>query len=272
MLNKNHTVIPVLLPFDYGVKDASLIWNSSDESVLKVADGVIEPVGNGSAIVTVSHKSNPEIQSVITVNVANIVIKSFVDVGSNLVRGSVFFEKDKEIEVIGVNPSSFEKAYNRDFMSYDSETNKLTYIGETGTWDVFYSSTYNYFWVARMNDVAPDCYWIVGEGFASPSEWHNDFLSGGWSTSNMRQMAYMRLLGNGVYQATINMLSPFSFVTYANRAWSGQLYGSTLTAPTGIGLHPANNSDIISLDGFEPGYYRFTFDKPNMTYHFEKVN
>lgn len=69
-LNIKHTVVPVLLPLDYGVKDPSLVWSSSDETIVKVADGEIEPVGTGSAIVTVSLKSNPSVKSEITVIVA----------------------------------------------------------------------------------------------------------------------------------------------------------------------------------------------------------
>jgi uncharacterized protein YjdB len=272
MLNKKYTVTPVRLPLDYGVKDATLVWRSSDESVVKVTDGEIDPVGNGSAVVTVSLNSNPSVYSEIAINVANMVIRNFTDAGSNLVQGNVYLEKDKEIVIMGVDPSTYAAAYNRDFMAYDAATGKLTFIGETGYWDVFYSSKYNYFWVARMSDVAPACHWIIGNGFACPPVWHGDFSDDGWSTGNMRQMAYMRLLGDGKYQATISIDAAFDFVTFANRAWGGQLYDYTLIAPPGIGLHPNNNSDVINVEGFVPGYYRFTYDRPNMTYIFEKVD
>ncbi len=69
-LNNKHTVIPVLLPSDYGVRDPSLVWKSSDESVVKVADGEIEPVGTGSAVVTVSLNSNPSVNAEIAIIVA----------------------------------------------------------------------------------------------------------------------------------------------------------------------------------------------------------
>lgn len=69
-LNNKHTVSPVLLPSDYGVRDPSLVWNSSDESIVKVMDGEIEPVGLGSAVVTVSLKSNPSVNTKIAVIVA----------------------------------------------------------------------------------------------------------------------------------------------------------------------------------------------------------
>jgi uncharacterized protein YjdB len=69
-LNNKHTVVPVLLPTDYGVRDPSLVWTSSDESVVKVTDGEIEPVGTGSAVVTVSLNSNPSVNAEIAIIVA----------------------------------------------------------------------------------------------------------------------------------------------------------------------------------------------------------
>lgn len=69
-LNKKQTVVPVLLPADYGVRDPSLVWTSSDESVVRVTDGEIEPVGTGSAVVTVSLNSNPSVKAEIAIIVA----------------------------------------------------------------------------------------------------------------------------------------------------------------------------------------------------------
>lgn len=66
-LNEMHTVIPVLLPSNYDVRDPSLVWKSSDESIVKVTDGEIEPVGIGSAVVTVSLNSNPDVFTEIAV-------------------------------------------------------------------------------------------------------------------------------------------------------------------------------------------------------------
>lgn len=68
--NKKHTVIPVILPLDYGVRDSSLVWKSSDESVVKVTDGEIDPVGLGPAVVTVSLNSDPSIKAEIALIVA----------------------------------------------------------------------------------------------------------------------------------------------------------------------------------------------------------
>ena len=272
MLNKKYKVEPIRMPLDYGVNDDSLVWESSDESIVEVIDGEVNPLGIGTAIVTVSLNSNPEIKSNITINVANIVIDSFVDAGSNLVQSNVFFEYGKEVSIIGVNPSNFEVAYNRDFMSYNSDTGQITFIAETGYWDVFYSTKYNYFWVARMSDVAPECYWIIGEGFSSASVWHNDFATGGTSVTNMRQMAYMRNLGDNKYQATISIGNSFDILTFADRKWGGQLSGFDLIAPEGMELNADNKSNITDSNGFIPGYYRFVFDSNNEIFIIEKVD
>ena len=66
-LNIKETVIPIISPSDYAVRDSSLVWKSSDESIVKVNHGEINPVGVGSAIVTVSLNSNPAIKTEIPI-------------------------------------------------------------------------------------------------------------------------------------------------------------------------------------------------------------
>lgn len=70
-LNTKHTVTPVFRPLDYGVRDASLVWESSDESVVKVTDGELDPVGLGSATITVSLKTDPLISAEMDILVAS---------------------------------------------------------------------------------------------------------------------------------------------------------------------------------------------------------
>lgn len=69
-LNQKHTAEASPLPVNYAVRDSSLVWKSSDESVVKVMDGELEAVGTGTAVVTVSVKSDPTIFSDLTVVVA----------------------------------------------------------------------------------------------------------------------------------------------------------------------------------------------------------
>ena len=69
-LNNKFTVNAIRLPLDYGVKDETLLWTSSDESVVEVTDGELNPVKTGSAEITVSLKTNPAIKATIKVLVA----------------------------------------------------------------------------------------------------------------------------------------------------------------------------------------------------------
>lgn len=66
-LSIKENVIPIISPLDYAVRDSTLIWKSSDESIVKVKDGEFDPVGIGSAVVTVSLNSNPAINTEIPV-------------------------------------------------------------------------------------------------------------------------------------------------------------------------------------------------------------
>ncbi len=77
-----------------------------------------------------------------------------------------------------------EHAYNRDFFSYNPDNGKFTFLRKSGTWEIYYSSKYNYIWVARMGDTAPTCFWLVGHGFTcAPSGMKHIIVEAGiWKT------------------------------------------------------------------------------------------
>ena len=271
------TVTTTMLPTNYSVKDPSLVWTSSNESIVKVTDGRIEGISVGEATITVSLNSNPSVKTEIQVEVAiNIInISKFTDAGSagpNCVRQKISFVKDDKITVVGLNQSQIAAAYNRDFFNYNSDNGTLTFDGESGEYDVFYSSTYNYIWVCRVADVAPACYWIIGSGACVPPVWHSDFGSGGWSFDVITRLPYMRMLDNGKYQATIYLRTGFDIQVYAQRNWNVVVQPSSLTGDrTGIAVH-SNGSDIVTEDGFVEGYYRLTLDMSDKVLNFEKLN
>lgn len=185
----------------------------------------------------------------------------------------VNFVKGGEFAITGIDAAKIKSAYNRDFFSYDEASGKLVFTGETGTWDVYYSLKYNYFWVSKMADVAPATYWIVGHGFSCTPQWYSDFSSIGWDLADVKQLAYMKPLGSNKYQATIYLTDQhdwgsFDIQIYSNRTWDAQ-YGvytssSSFTGDS-AGIEPAGDvsGDIVGGSGFVAGYYRLTLDVSN---------
>ncbi|MGV8092933.1 MAG: DUF5016 domain-containing protein [Mangrovibacterium sp.] len=179
---------------------------------------------------------------------------------------SIDFEKDEEFEITGIE--DLEGAFNRDFFEYDPGTGKCKFIGESGKWDIYYSLSYNYIWVNRMSDVAPAAYWIIGAGLSSSPRWHSDFNSIGWDLDDVKQVAYMKPLGSGKYQATIYLSDQvpwgFDIQIFSNRTWNAQfaVFADDRLTGDSTGMHAAGGSmtDIVMGDGFIPGYYRLTMD------------
>lgn len=182
------------------------------------------------------------------------------------------FVKGQEFTIDGIDASKIKQAYNRDFFSYNESTGKLTFLGESGTWEVYYSLKYNYFWVTRKSDVAPTTYWIIGHGFSCASVWNSDFNSIGWDLEDTKQLAYMRNLGNNKYQATVYLTTkhdwgPFDIQFYSERTWSGSYAVFTSASfsgnSTGVNVGGDVNADVVGSSDFSPGYYRLTLDISN---------
>lgn len=197
---------------------------------------------------------------ILTVNGTDLTL------GAGFYSASVDFEQGAAVEVSGFE--NLEGAYNRDFFEYDAESGNLTFLRESGTWEVYYSVKYNYMWLARMDDVAPDAFWLVGHGFCAAPVWHDDYNFGGWDTEDVFRMAYAVKTAPGIYQTTIYLSNThewesFEIEIYSNREWGKDdgielTEGSLLGDTTGIAISQSNG--ITSAEGFVPGYYQLTFD------------
>lgn len=181
-------------------------------------------------------------------------------------KSAISFEQGQEVEVTGF--VDIEGAYNRDFFEYNPSTGKLTFLRESGMWEVYYSSKYNYMWIVRMDDVAPEAFWLIGHGFISAPVWNDDYNTGGWDTEDVSRMAYAVKVADNTYQTTIYLnntheWASFEIEIYSDRQWnktngmelkegalSGDMSGFTISQSNGI----TNTAEFV------PGYYRLTFD------------
>lgn len=181
-------------------------------------------------------------------------------------RARIPFTQGEEFEMSGFE--DVEHAYNRDFFSYDSDTGKFTFLRESGTWEIYYSSTFNYIWVARMSDTAPSCFWLVGHGFTCAPVWNDAYNSGGWDTENISQLGYIVPVGDQKYQTTVYLSnthewSSFEVEIYSDLDWGkdqGMLLQSGSLSGDTDGIEISQSNGITSGEGFVPGYYRLTFD------------
>ncbi|MDR1623708.1 MAG: DUF5016 domain-containing protein [Tannerellaceae bacterium] len=196
---------------------------------------------------------------------------------------SVDFAKDVEVEIQGID--NIEQAYNRDFFEYNPGTGKCKFIGESGKWDVYYSSTYNYVWINRMSDVAPATYWIIGQGFSSTPKWYGAFNSIGWDLEDIKQLAYMYPMGSNKYRATIYLSSihdwgGFDIQVFGKRMWGAEaaIFADDRFTGDKEGMFAGGAllDNILMSDGFVSGYYRLTLDLSegleNAWMNFEKLS
>ena len=290
------TLNPVFLPANYSVKAASaaLQWSTSNANIVDVTqDGELEAVGNGEATITVSLISNPAVKADITVTVtgaAELGEIKFADfepyVGHhpyqglyqpthNLQYAKLNLQAGREYLITGFTGASYdlERAYNRDFMDWDEVKGTVTFTGQTGEWDVYYSETINYFWVQKDDAVYPETMWMRGRDFTHAAFWHSSNSS--WSVGigigfdpRIIHQGYMKPLGNDVFQAHVYMagaLANFFLLDNVN-AWTGETSDYDLIAPpqfeknnaaTRINVtHGGGNEDYNSWV-----YVRVTYDR-----------
>jgi hypothetical protein len=268
------------------VKDASLNWTTSNASVASVVNGRITANGPGTAIVTVSLNSNPAVKTDVQVKVLEpnlIDLSRFVNLpplDDNLIYSQVYFIKDKAIDIPGFSAAMLEAEHNLDFMDWDPASQSLTFTGETGVWDVYYSELYKFFWIRvdKNNNFPEIGTWGRGGGFTQARVWHPTLQGGSggynWGREKVRFAAFFKRIGDGVYQTHIhtspngigwmNLVEDLGlWYNHPNNWW-------TLVAPEGFALN-ASGSDVTSTAATY-GYYRVTVDYNARTRTYEKVD
>lgn len=195
---------------------------------------------------------------------------------SGLLYAPVNFTKDAPVAVTGLE--KLEEAYNRDFFNFDAGS--LTFTRESGIYDVYYSPKYNYMWIARMNDTAPDCLWVIGHGFTCAPAWHTDYARTGWDTENVTGMGYAVKIAQDLYQCSMYLNNnhewgTFEFEVYSDREWNktNGFGGLSLSGFTnGVALSGAKDGmpGLTSDTGFQPGYYVITFNNATGEIHLDR--
>ncbi|EGJ72018.1 hypothetical protein Bcop_1830 [Bacteroides coprosuis DSM 18011] len=198
-----------------------------------------------------------------------------------LFEAGIKFEQGKEFTIEGIE--NIKEAYNRDFFEYNEATGKFKFLRESGTWEVYYSSKYNYIWVINSDHVAPQAFWIIGHGFTCSPVWNDDYFLGGWDSEDITRMAYVVKIAPKKYQTTMYITNQhewdsFEFEIYSNKE-SGKEKGillkeGSITSDT-EGFTISNSNGLTNADNFTPGYYQLTFDTTlgvgNETVHIKRI-
>jgi hypothetical protein len=193
---------------------------------------------------------------------------------NGLMEGKVSFKQGEEVAISGID--DLATCYNRDFFSYND--GKLTFLRESGNWEVYYSPKYKYMWVMRMDDVAPTCLWIIGHGFICSPVWNDEFNSDGWNTDVVPRLGYAVKTGADTYQCSMYISNThewesFEFEFYSDRAWN-KTNGLEIESVTGAsGFVISKSKGLTSnadFEGFTPGYYKITLNTTTKNADVEK--
>lgn len=203
-----------------------------------------------------------------------------------LYRGAkIFFDKDSEVEITGVQDLS--KAYDLNWMEYLGG-NKVKFLGDKAMYYVSYDATNDYIVVEPLYDVAaPDAMYLCGVGMAQPHQNANAATSG-WGFDSPNQNFVGRQIEPKVYQFTVYMnndaeneehpgFGAVNFKFFLQHGWGGEesAVNYTQNCPAGMVIYSSEEESNVgnwwsSADLFE-GVYRITLDMNKMTTKYEKV-
>lgn len=272
--------------------DADLIWGKgryeSESAITTSAGDDIEFDYTGMIVKQIVFDAQTFLIDVVGDVATKITLNPRSDANDEEMKSAVVsLKKGQFLEINGVN---MDTNFNPDFFNHSASSKIYEFLGEDGDWEIIYSPRYKGLWVTRLQDEAPDNYWVVGHGFTTATTWHDDYKSIGWDLDDFKQVAYGRKIATDTYQATIFVSNEhdwgsFEFQFYSNRTWDaipaeftsaallGDTQGFSIGAP--IAGKPGKSISITNAAGFIPGYYKFVLNltkgADQATVHITKV-
>jgi len=243
------------------------------------SDGELTGLSEGTATVKVWWETDPTVYTEIEVEVLphqTIYMRQLTaggTAGPATVRGLVNFVDGEEIKISHLSQEQIAKSYNRDFMSYDPVTETLLFTGPTGEYDVFYTEEFNYFFICKYNATYPETYWVTGTRITMNPD--ANMPRQDWNLNNIQSLGYMKNLGDGRYQVSLNMVtSGTSRAVVQIRI--GRPNWQTNREPTLIGPAASDFYHDFATGGDQifcnvPGYYRYIYNDNDNTLHIELI-
>jgi hypothetical protein len=206
--------------------------------------------------------------------------------GETLLKTSVNLTKNQEITVFH-DLASPDVVYNPDFFERIAP-NKVKFLGETGSYDLYYNAGRKNVIVGVANPSYPDYLVACGFGLGYPSKVTPEQLNAvypgrnlvttSWGFDHVLQYILFRKTGDNVFQATV--MTPGEHDKYAgfkpfeNTGWGNEKQAGSFTF-TGEQIITGDNDWTIPNGDNDPvreqAVYRITIDLTTMTVNIIKV-
>lgn len=174
-------------------------------------------------------------------------LEDFTDITLNGVafkKITLPIKEDQSILLEGVMANE-DIVYHLDFFSR-TETNRISFTGNAGTWDLYYSPTHKYVLADPTTDRSyPNYLLVCGEGLGYPSKVLSQAVTG-WGFDNLLTNILFRKISDGVYQANVYFdATMINFKPFETSGWGNEKISSLFTMPPII----ARDIDLNKTDG-----------------------
>ena len=186
-------------------------------------------------------------------------------------------EKDREYSLFGKLADN-QIVYNLDFFERTA-VNKVRFLGETGTYTLYYNTYRQHVVLGVDNPAYPDYMVITGGGIGYPTKVSGiDKEHTWWGFGNVRNFILMRKIATNVFQATLYIRekddSWVGFKPYENTGWGGDgdaINSFSIFTATGEDVLEGTGNWLPKVNIDTNAVYRLTINWAAKTVHVEKI-
>ncbi len=153
------------------------------------------------------------------------------------------FEKNQEVTLFD-ELASTDVVYNMDYFERTAD-DKVKFIGDAGTYDLYYSATRKIMVVDPKDRAYPSILLVAGEGLGYPSKVKPEAHSA-WDFNAPLQPIVFRKVATDTYQGTVYFdAAKANFKPFENKDWGNEKKSTDFTMPALI----AKDTDLGKTDG-----------------------
>lgn len=197
-------------------------------------------------------------------NPNDLVLDNFGDVtasGEAFKKLSRSFEKNQDVNLFD-ELTSTEIVYDLNYFERTS-ADKVKFIGDAGSYDLYYSETRKVVIVDPANREYPNVLLVAGEGLGYPSKVKPEAHTA-WDFDAPLQAVVFRKVATDTYQGVVYFdASKANFKPFENRNWANEKKSSDFTMPSIIAKDTdlgKNDGNWYAADGAASGNYKITIN------------
>jgi len=163
-----------------------------------------------------------------------------------------------------------DAVYNVDFFERTG-ANTVKFLGETGSYDLYYSAMRKIVIAGVANPAYPDYLLMAGQGIGYPAKVSGITIEHtGWGFDNVMEYILFRKIADNVFQGTVmihSLVDAWAFKPFKNTGWGGEIQANTVTFTGEPVLGGDNtNNNWQPTGNLDPAQaYRITIDLNNNT-------